>query len=49
MKNLRKSFINAEEVYWKELIDKFRKLIDDIGWAIINDECLVNNSKLDNR
>lgn len=31
MKNLRKLFINSEEVYEKELIDKFRKLIDDIG------------------
>ena len=31
MKNLRKLFINAEKVYGKELIDKFRKLIDDIG------------------
>ena len=39
----------AKEVYGKELIDKFRKLIDDIGWAIINDEHLVNNSKLDYR
>ena len=49
MKNLKKLFINAEEVYGKELIDKFRKLIDDIGWAIINDEYLVNNSKLNHR
>lgn len=49
MKNLKKLFINAEEIYGKELIDKFRKLIDDIGWAIINDEYLVNNSKLDHR
>lgn len=37
-------FINAEEVYGKKLIDKFRKLIFDIGWSIINDEYLVNNN-----
>jgi hypothetical protein len=31
MKNLRKLFINAEEVYGKKLIDKFRQKIYDIG------------------
>lgn len=41
MKNLRKLFINAEEEYGKELIDKFRQKIYDIGWTIINDEYLV--------
>lgn len=31
MKNLKKLFINAEEVYGKELIDKFRQKIYNIG------------------
>lgn len=31
IKNLKKLFINAEEVYGKELIDKFRQKIYDIG------------------
>ena len=44
-----KVFAKMKEAYGKELIDKFRKLIDDIGWAIINDEYLVNNTKLDHR
>ena len=34
-------FINAEEVYGKEAIDKLRQKIYDIGWAIIDDEYLV--------
>ena len=37
-------FIKAEEVYGKDLIDKFRQKIYDIGWAIISDEYLVNKS-----
>ena len=42
MKKLKEElFINAEEVYGKELIDKLRQKIYDIGWAIINDEYLV--------
>ena len=44
MKKLKEElFINAEEVYGKELIDKLRQKIYDIGWAIISDEYLVNN------
>ena len=34
-------FINAEEVYGKEAIDKLRQKIYDIGLAIIDDEYLV--------
>ena len=45
MKKLKEElFINAEKVYGKELIDKFRQKIYDIGWAIISDEYLVNNN-----
>lgn len=45
MKKLKEElFINAEEVYGKELIDKLRQKIYDIGWAIITDEYLVNNN-----
>ena len=44
MKNLKKLFINAEEVYGKELIDKLRQKIYDIGWAIISEEYLVSNN-----
>ena len=45
MKKLKEElFINAEEVYGKELIDKLRQKIYDIGWAIIKDEYLVNNN-----
>ena len=45
MKKLKEElFINAEEVYGKELIDKFRQKIYDIGWAIISDEYLVSNN-----
>ena len=40
-------FINAEKVYAKELIDKLRKLIFDIGCAIINDEYLVDKDESD--
>ena len=44
MKKLKEElFINAEEVYGKELIDKLRQKIYDIGWAIISDEYLVSN------
>lgn len=45
MKKLKEElFINAEEVYGKELIDKLRRKIYDIGWAIISDEYLVSNN-----
>ena len=45
MKKLKEElFINAEEVYGKELIDKLRQKIYDIGWAIISDDYLVNNN-----
>ena len=45
MKKLKEElFINAEEVYGKELIDKFRQKIYDIGWAIISDEYLVSDN-----
>ena len=45
MKKLKEElYINAEEVYGKELIDKLRQKIYDIGWAIISDEYLVNNN-----
>ena len=45
MKKLKeKLFINTEEVYGKELIDKLRQKIYDIGWAIISDEYLVSNN-----
>ena len=40
-------YINAEKVYWKELIDKLRQKIYDIGWAIISDEYLVSNKNGD--
>ena len=47
MKKLKEElFINAEEVYGKELIDKLRQKIYDIGWAIISDEYLVNTIRL---
>ena len=46
MKKLKEElFINSEEVYGKELIDKLRQKIYDIGWAIISDDYLVSNSK----
>lgn len=41
MKNLKKLFINAEEVYGKDLKEKFKKLLFDISLAIIKDEYLV--------
>ena len=48
MKKLKEElFINAEEVYGKELIDKLRQKIYDIGWAIINDEYLVDKDESD--
>lgn len=34
-------FINAEEVYGKDLKGKFKKLLFDISLAIIKDEYLV--------
>ena len=46
MKKLKEElFIKAEEIYGKDLIDKFRQKIYDIGWAIISDEYLVNKSE----
>ena len=45
MKKLKEElFINAEEVYGKEVIDLLRQKIYDIGWAIISDEYLVSNN-----
>lgn len=45
MKKLNEElFINAEEVYGKELIDKLKQKIYDIGWAIISDEYLISNN-----
>ena len=42
MKKLKEElFITTGEVYGKELIDKLRQKIYDIGWAIISDEYLV--------
>ncbi len=42
MKKLNEElFINAEEGYGKDLKDKFKKLLFDIGLAIISDEYLV--------
>ena len=46
MKKLKEElFINAEEVYGKDLKEKFKKLLFDISLAIIKDEYLVNNSE----
>ncbi len=46
MKKLKEElFINAEQIYGKDLIDKFRQKIYDIGWAIISDEYLINKSE----
>ena len=43
MKKLKEElFINAEEVYGKEVIDLLRQKIYDIGWAIISDDYLVD-------
>ena len=43
MKKLKEElFINAEEVYGKEVIDLLRQKIYDIGWAIISDEYLAD-------
>ena len=48
MKKLNKNlineylFINAEEVYGKEIIDQLRELIYNIGWNIIIDKYLDN-------
>ena len=42
MKKLNEElFINAKKGYGKDLKDKFKKLLFDIGLAIINDEYLV--------
>ena len=42
MKKLNEElFINVEKVYGKDLKDKFKKLLFDIGWDIISDEYLV--------
>ena len=46
MKKLKEElFINVEKGYSKELKDKFKKLLFDIGLAIISDEYLVSNSE----
>ena len=45
MKKLKEElFINAEEIYGKEVIDLLRQKIYDIGWAIISDEYLVDKN-----
>ena len=45
MKKLKEElFINAEEVYGKEVIDLLRQKIYDIGWTIISDEYLVDKN-----
>ena len=45
MKKLNEElFINAEEVYGKEVIDLLRQKIYDISLAIIKDEYLVNSN-----
>ena len=45
MKKLKEElFINVEKGYSKELKEKFKKLLFDIGWAIISDEYLVSNN-----
>ena len=54
MKNLNndlfkdKLFINVEQTHNKKQIDKFKKLLFDIGLAIIKDEYLVSISGADN-
>ena len=45
MKKLNEElFINVEKGYSKELKEKFKKLLFDIGLAIISDEYLVSNN-----
>jgi hypothetical protein len=45
MKKLKEElFINVEKGYSKDLKEKYKKLLFDIGLAIINDEYLVNNN-----
>ena len=45
MKKLNEElFINVKNGYGKDLKDKFKKLLFDIGLAIIKDEYLVNNN-----
>lgn len=46
MKKLNEElFVNVKKGYGKELKEKFKKLLFDIGLAIIKDEYLVNNSE----
>lgn len=46
MKKLNEElFINVKKGYGKDLKEKFKKLLFDIGLAIIKDEYLVNNSE----
>ena len=40
-------FIEAEEVYGKEVKDLLRQKIYDIGWAIISDEYLGTDDSND--
>ncbi|MDD7315691.1 MAG: hypothetical protein PUH11_08200 [Bacilli bacterium] len=45
MKKLNEElFVNVKKGYGKDLKDKFKKLLFDIGLAIIKDEYLVNNN-----
>ena len=45
MKKLNEElFINVEKDYGKDLKNKFKKLLFDIGLAIINDKYLVSNT-----
>ena len=46
MKKLNEElFVNVKKGYGKDLKEKFKKLLFDIGLAIIKDEYLVNNSE----
>lgn len=45
MKKLNEElFVNVKKGYGKDLKDKVKKLLFDIGLAIIKDEYLVNNN-----
>lgn len=45
MKKLNEElFVNVKKGYGKDLKDKFKKLLFDIGLSIIKDEYLVNNN-----
>lgn len=45
MKKLNEElFVNVKKGYGKDLKDKFKKLLFDIGLAIIKDEYLVSNN-----